>query len=166
MVWVRSEYAGELAVLSAWLSALIPWNVTYSVDIAGGDILFVRFPFFQIRYAWGVPLAKGVSVMDPLSAMRFQQGQSLEAAYAVWAAGAAVLGVAVLFAVAYYALEERIEASRLDPVLTIGVLLVVAGAVLAYATYRITDVFPGTPIPVGVVFLFVLGAVLLQAERR
>mgnify|MGYP000224076028 CR=1 FL=1 len=28
--WVRSEYAPELAVVSAWLAVLIPWNVTLS----------------------------------------------------------------------------------------------------------------------------------------
>ena len=29
-MWVRSEYAGELAVLSTWVCGLAPWAMTVS----------------------------------------------------------------------------------------------------------------------------------------
>jgi hypothetical protein len=166
MVWVRSEYAGELAVVSAWLSALIPWNVTYSAGIAGGSLLFVRFPFFQVRYNYGVPFGQAVAVSDPLSAVAFQQGQLIQLAYQVWALGAAVLAVAVVYAAGYYAREERVESWPVDPVRGIGALLVLTALTFAVATYFLaTRGFPGVPIPVGVAFLGVFGGVLLRVER-
>jgi len=97
MVWVRSEYAGELAVLSTWLSAFIPWNVMLS-SVAGGSVLFVRFPFVQVRYAYGVPFAEGTVILDPLSAISFQAGNSIAVAYQAWAVGAGV-----------FALEGRLQ---------------------------------------------------------
>lgn len=165
MVWVRSAYAGELAVLSAWLSALIPWNVTYSPDVAGGSLLFVRFPFFQVRYTFGVPFTSAVAVTDPLSAVSFQAGQRLQVAYEVWAVGAAVLLAAVAFSVLYYAREERVEAGPLDPVRVLGAGLGVAGGLFLAANYLLTRGFPGLPLPVGAVFLLVFAGVLLTVDR-
>ncbi|RLM59760.1 hypothetical protein DVK02_03250 [Halobellus sp. Atlit-31R] len=166
MVWVRAEYAGALAVVSTWLAALVPWNVTYSTGVSGGSVLFVRFPFFQIRYAFGLPLARRVSVSDPLSAVAFQAGQTIQIAYQVWAVGAAVLAVAVVVAAVYYREEDALEAGPVDPVRLLGALVTLAGAVLAVATYLLaTRGFPGVPLPVGVVFLFVFGAVLLTVDR-
>ena len=166
MVWVRSEYAGELAVVSAWLAALIPWNVTYSADIAGGDLLFVRFPLFQIRYNYGVPFGRALSVTDPVSATMFQAGQSIALAYAVWTVGAVLVGAAVVYAAVYYRAEATVASWPLDPVRVIGGLLAGAAVVLAAATYLLaTRGFPGVPIPVGVAFLAAFGAVLLRVER-
>lgn len=166
MVWVRSEHAGALAVVFAWLTALIPWNVTYSSAVSGGSVLFVRFPFFQIRYAFGVPFADAVRVTDPLSAVAFQSGQTIQVAYQAWAVGAAVLAAAVAFSVLYYAREEAVEAGPMDPVRLMGGLLALAGVVLSVATALLaTRGFPGVPIPLGVVFCFVFAGVLLSVDR-
>jgi hypothetical protein len=166
MVWVRAEYAGALAVVVTWLSALVPWNVTYSTGVSGGTVLFVRFPFFQIRYAFGVPFADAVQAADPLSAIAFQAGQTIALAYQVWAVGAAILAVAVLFSIAYYAREELVETGPVDPVRLLGGLLGTTAVVLTGATYfLLTRGFPGVPIPVGVVFLFVFAGVLLSVDR-
>jgi uncharacterized protein (TIGR04206 family) len=166
MVWVRSEYAGELAVLSTWLSAFIPWNVTFSTLSGGGSVLFVRFPLFQVRYTYGVPFAQGTRVTDPLSAVAFQSGNSIVVAYQAWVVGAAVFGLAVALSLAYYAAEERVEALPVDPVRILGALLGFTGLVLAAATYfLVTRGFPGTPLPVGVVFLLIFAGVLLTIDR-
>jgi hypothetical protein len=166
MVWVRSEYAGELAVLSAWIAALVPWNVTYSPAVAGGSVLFVRFPFLQVRFAWGVPVARAVAVSDPLSAIEFQAGQSIELAYQVWAVGAVVLAVALLLSVAYYLREDRLEAGPVDPVRVMGALLGLGGVVLSVSTYLlVTRGFPGVPVPLVVVHLALAG-VLLRVDRE
>jgi len=166
MVWVRSEYAGELAVLSTWLNLLIPWNVTYSPDVAGGSLLFVRFPLLQVRYAFGVPFASAIRLSDPLGAARFQAGQGLELAYQVWAVGAGVFALAVAVAIVYYLREETLESGPVDPVRLLGGLLGATGVTFAAATYLlVARGFPGTPLPVGVVFLLVLGGVLLTVER-
>jgi uncharacterized protein (TIGR04206 family) len=165
MVWVRSEYAGELAVLSTWLSVFIPWNITLS-SVSGGSVLFVRFPFVQVRYAYGVPFAQGTLVMDPLSAISFQSGNSIAVAYQAWAVGAGVFALAVGFSVAYYVAETRVEALPVDPVRIAGALLGLTGVVLVGATYLLViRGFPGIPIPVGVLFLLLFSAVLLTIDR-
>ena len=165
MVWVRSEYAGELAVLSAWLSAFIPWNVMLS-SVAGGSVLFVRFVFVQVRYTYGVPFTQGVAVSDPLSAVSFQAGNSIAVAYQAWAVGAGVFAVVFLLSIAYYLAEARVEALPVDPVRLIGALLGLSGVVLAAATYLLTTRgFPGVPLPIGVVFLLVFAGVLLTIDR-
>ncbi|MFC6793876.1 hypothetical protein ACFQFH_05355 [Halobaculum halobium] len=115
MVWVRSEYAGELAVLSTWVAALLPWNLFYGA-VAGGTVLFVRFPLFQIRYAFGVPLVRATSVSSPVSAYLLQSGTSVQIAYGAWLVGACVFLVALGVSVYYYREEERAESWRVDPV--------------------------------------------------
>jgi len=50
MAWVRSEYAGELAVVSAWLSMLLPWNVVYQPDApVNSTVVFFRFSVFELQ---------------------------------------------------------------------------------------------------------------------
>ncbi|MFB6100945.1 MAG: hypothetical protein ABEJ73_00080 [Haloplanus sp.] len=165
-MWVRSEYAGELAVLSTWLSALLPWNVTYSSGIGSGALLFVRFPLVQIRYSFGVPLARRIAVADPLSAMAFQRGQAIQAAYQVWALGAAVFAAALVVSLLYYRREAWAESWPLDPVRLLGGLLLVTGLVLSGATYLLLmRGFPGVPIPVGIPLLLLFGVVLLTTDR-
>jgi hypothetical protein len=166
MVWVRSEYAGELAVVLAWLSALLPWNITYSTLSGVGSVLFVRFPFFQVRYAFGIPIAEGVAVATPLGALAYQQGQTIATAYLAWAVGAAVVGAAVVLSLLLYRYEERVEAT-VDAVRLMGALLALAGVVLTAATWLLwTHGFPGLPIPVGVVLLYLFGGTLLAARRE
>lgn len=53
-MWVRSKYTSELAVLSAWLSVLIPWNVAFHTETRlpldlDSDIYFFRFAFFELQ---------------------------------------------------------------------------------------------------------------------
>lgn len=167
-VWVRSEYAPELAVLLAWLAALIPWNVTFSELSGVGSVAFVRFPLFQIRYTFGISFTRAVTVMNPYSAFRFQQrgGATLADAYAVWIAGAAAVVLALLLSAALYAAEPRVTAALGAPVLGMGALLLLAGVAHAAATVLLyTRGPPGLPIPVGVVFQVAFGAVLIAAER-
>jgi hypothetical protein len=165
-MWVRSEYAGELAVLSTWLSALIPWTVTYTSAVGGGALLFVRFPLVQVRYSFGVPLARGIAVTDPLSAAAFQRGQTVAVAYRVWTLGAAVFALALVVSVVYYRRESWAESWAVDPVRLLGGLLLTTGVVLAVAAYLLTTRgFPGVRVPVGVGFLLLFGALLLIVER-
>jgi hypothetical protein len=171
--WVRSEYANELAVLSAWLAALLPWNVTYTTEVLGGNLLFVRFPFFQVRYDLGVGIGQAIRLDHPLSAARFQQGQSLALPYQVWAVGAGVLAVALALSVVFYAREEWVESWPVDPVRLMGAVLGVGTLVLAVATYYLFEQgFPaatvlGAPLklPLGLVLLGVLAGLLLTVDR-
>ncbi|WP_416839221.1 hypothetical protein [Haloferax sp. DFSO52] len=164
MVWVRSEHAGALAVVSTWLCVLLPWNVTYTPNISGISLLFVRFPFVEIQYAWG--LSQRVAVRDPFSALALQSGQGVVIAYQTWVLGAVVMALAVLFSLAYYLREERIEAGPVDPVRLLGGLLGVIGISLAVSTYLLaTRGIPGIPLPIGVVISLVFAGILLTVER-
>lgn len=53
-MWVRSEYAGELAVLSAWVSMLLPWNVVWKgIEHAefpvDSSVVFLRFALLELQ---------------------------------------------------------------------------------------------------------------------
>jgi hypothetical protein len=163
-VWVRSEYAGELAVLSAWLAALLPWSVSF-VRALGGGLLVVRFPFFEVRYGIGLPLARAVEVVGPVTAARLQQGTAAAAGYRLWIPGAVVVGLALVLSVAYYRREERLETGPVDPVRAMGVLLAGGSAVLGGATLLLFSGFPGVTLPVGVPLTLALAVTLLVADR-
>jgi len=165
-MWVRSEYDGELAVLLTWLSAFIPWNVSYASDPSGAAVLFVRFPLVQLRYVFGISLARGVVVSDPLSAIAFQRGSPIVAAYEVWAAGAALFAAALVVSLIYYRREAWAESWPVDPVRLLGALLLGTGLVFAGATYLLLSRgFSSLPIPLGVVFLCLFGGLLLTVDR-
>ncbi|CQR50480.1 DUF7549 family protein [Haloferax massiliensis] len=164
MVWVRSEHAGALAVVSTWLCALVPWNVTYTQNLSGVSLLYIRFPFAEIQFSWG--LSTPVVVRSPLASLSVQSGQTVAVAYQAWVVGAAVLALAVLFSLVYYLRDERVEAGPVDPVRVLGGLLGVVGVVFAAATYLLaTRGLPGVPLPVGVVIALVLAGVLLTVDR-
>ena len=164
-MWVRSEYAGELAVLTTWFAALIPWNVTFA-NLGDGALLFVRFPLFQVRYTFGVPIATGIAVVDPVTATAFQGGQALELPYRLWTVGAGIFAAALVVSAVYYRREAWAESWPVDPVRLLGTLLLATGIVLAAATYfLLSRGFPGIPIPIGVVFLLLFGVVLLTVDR-
>jgi len=163
-VWVRSEYAAELAVVFAWLGVLVPWNVTFSALPRVGSVLFVRFPLGQVRYVFGIPFARAVKLDTAYSAWQYQAGTSMATAYAIWLVGAALVALALLLSFAMYADETRVEPYR--PVAVMGILLFGAGVALAVATISLyTRGFPGLPVPVGVPLLCAFGVVLLFAAR-
>lgn len=168
MAWVRSEYAGELAVLSAWLSALLPWNVTYVTFLDGQvSALFVRFPFVQLRYLFGISLEDGVRIDHPIGARGDVAGNPV-LLYDLWIAGAAIILTAVVLSILLYVDEDGVE-ERLPvhPVRLMGGLLGVATVVLSASTVAILtrgDFGGGLPIPVGLVVLGVLSWVLLTVE--
>lgn len=166
-MWVRSEYAGELAVLSAWLGALVPWEVSFVSDIAGGNLLFIRFPFAEVRYAFGLPVGRPTQVLHPFAAVEFYRGSTVLIGYWVWLLGAALVAAALVLSVVYYLREERVEAGPVDPVRLMGGLLTAAGLTFAVVAYLIaTRGFPSLPVPIGVGLLLLLGVVLLRVDRE
>lgn len=175
MVWVKSEYAGELAVVSAWISALLPWYVGVTPDHAEfpGTVAFVRFPWAQVRYIFGFELAEAVRPDHPLGARELTDRttgaylESIHLAYDLWIVGALLLALAVLLSVAMYADVQRVEElSPIHPVRLMGGLLGTAGLVFAAATVLFfqRSVFGEYPIPVGLLVLLVLAGILLQVD--
>lgn len=162
-LWVRSEYAGEFAVLSAWVAALLPWSVSF-VRALGGGLLVVRFPLLEVRYNVGLPVGAAVSLVDPLTAARIETGPAV-AGFQAWQVGALAFALALALSLVYYLRERRVDASPLDPVRTIGVLLVGGSVALAAATVLLFRGYGGLTLPVGIPLTLVLGLALLVAER-
>lgn len=162
-MWVRSEYAGELAVLSAWLCALLPWSLSYGQPGAGHQVR-IHFTYLYLQFTPGLDFA-GFSVFvheGPASAAN----ETIATGYQLWIAGAALLTLAVALSVVYYVYEERLEETLpVDPVRLMGGLLVAAGIPLVGAIYFLWTGLAAWTLPVGVVFMFVLGGALLTVER-
>jgi uncharacterized protein (TIGR04206 family) len=164
LAWVRSEYAGELAVLSAFFSGLLPWSVSYTAG-EGISTVDVRFPFFLFKYVYGivrrnlfVPVLRAPAFPPPEAA-------AIRQAYTVWLAAAAVVALALLLAVAYYAAEERVEDGPVDPVRLMGGLLTLTGAGFAAATAVLLMEYGGLTVPIGALIVPALGIVLLRVDR-
>jgi len=162
-MWVRSEYAGELAVLSTWLLGFMPWTVTVLTDreltafflwFLPGNFLFtpgVGLPGERPFWVWRMPA--------------FFAGRGEVYASYAWVAGAAVFLAALAFSLLYYVDEERVEAWRFDPVRALGAALLVTGLCCTAAFGLLWRFHAGVHLPVGVLFQLAFGAVLLRTER-
>lgn len=165
-MWVRSEYAGELAVLSAWLCALLPWSVSYASP-GEFQVFRIHFVYLLFQFVPGLELGEGaVPFVLVVDGPAFAADPSMRFAYQLWIAGAAVFTLVLAWSVVYYVYDERLEArSPVDPVRVMGGLLVVTALPLAAATYYVIVTLPGTTVPVGVLFMFLFGGLLLVVDR-
>lgn len=136
MVWVRSEYAGELAVLAAWVAALLPWNIMYAPEIEGleGSVLYIRWPFLQVRYVFGIPIAQGITIDLPAGALDLVTG-TVTLAYELWIVGAVIVALATLLSLSMYVVDGLDERSiPADHLRTLGGLLAAGAIVVAGLT--------------------------------
>ena len=148
--WVRSEYAAELAVLSAWLSALVPWTVTYSGEgPLGSTLVLIRTGVLEVQFVRG--LTREIVVNG--------QAQDLQNLDEILAA--------LAFSLLLYTREESLEAGPVDPVRLMGGLLGAATVAFAASAYfRVNSDVPGVPIPAGLVVVGLLSATLLTVDRE
>jgi uncharacterized protein (TIGR04206 family) len=163
-MWVRSEYAGELAVVSAWLTALLPWSVTVIPEFA--NLVVIRFVFFRFQYLTAADLPEDVArpFLWTFQMPEFQRGTVFETASLVWLLGAVVVLAALALSVAYYLREERVESMAFDPVRTMGSLIALAAG-LHTVSFALVWPHQHLTIPLGLVVMYVLAAILLRVER-
>ena len=168
-MWVKSEYAGEVAVLSTWLCALLPWSVSvFQASVGQGSsvtAVWLRFLPGRFLYLLG-PLQRSEGPWDwawEVPGFVASEGETL-AAFA-WLAGAIVFLVPLALSLVYYVDEQRVESWRIDPVQSLGALLVVSGSLLLVASGLLVFDQAGTTVPVGTLIQVGLGVVLLRAER-
>lgn len=180
MVWVQSELAEELAVVSAWLSALLPWSASLAIgSISGGTLVEIRFPFGLIRYLFGIEISGNNQPENPLfltpwNAAQFYGEAPGALSYNIWLGAAVVLAVAVLLSIALYAFEEWFEEAAVDPVRLMGGLLLLAAVLLTFSMLFLqfgagplgtASPFVGFVVPIGVLFQFAFAYTLLRVER-
>lgn len=168
-MWVEPEYAGEVAVLSTWIAALLPWSVTFfQREMTQGGVVtavWIRFLPGRFLYVFGLGFVQESPYRWVWDVPSFVATPGETIAGYVWLVGAAVFLVALAVSVVYYVDEQRVESWRFDPVRLLGGLLVTAGAVLLVATAILWRYQGGMILPVGVVFQLGLGIVLLRVDR-
>jgi uncharacterized protein (TIGR04206 family) len=166
MAWVKSEYAGELAVLSTWLVAVAPWSISV---FGNGQLTGVVFRFlpFRLQYLFGISVPNDLSFLWAWEVGDVQQGYT-GLAGSLGAVALAVFALAFGASVYYYAREtEFVDRLPIDPVSLFGGLLGVVGLLALGGTVllNLDGGFPGTTIPVGALVAPVLAVVLLTADR-
>jgi len=151
-MWVRSEYANELAVLSAWLSVFVPWSGaahTQRGTVLGseveGDIIFIRFPLVELQFRSPAVIQSGaerIALTEPLNAAYSGTNlfgdiylttppssvlfydSTLRQASLLWTVGAIGFALAVLLSLALYFREDRVvTALPVSAVQLMGALL-------------------------------------------
>ncbi len=168
MALVRTKYAGELAVLSTWLCAFLPWSVTVGVLEAGGgsiSVIWLRFLPLRFLYILGGSLPGESPVIPVWSVPGFVQTSGETTAAWLWIGGLVVFLVPLGLSVVYYLDEERMESLPVDPVRLQGGLLLLVGGVFAAASAPLVMDLPGTTIPLGTLFFLGFGVLLLRVER-
>ncbi len=163
-MWVRSRYTSELAVLAAWVSLLVPWNVVYHSSAAveefpavEGAVFFLRFAFFElqvrertvaageiqvdnfdefldVQYA-GSELFGGIYLTSPPTSVAFYDG-TLSQAGVLWTLAAVAFGLAFLLSLAlYFRTEQTTTRLPVSEVRLMGGLLGLATVGLAGSSY-------------------------------
>lgn len=186
MVWVKSEYADELAVVVTWLSMVVPWSVAYNSEgPLGSHVAFVRISVFELQLRFpanitfqGVPLdvARALDLVYsgfqiagnfygafPPTAALFYDGAAFEFASALtlanafWSLAALVMLVAFGLSLAMYR-DEAATSARLPVAYhrIAGWLLVAASVFLAVSTAWFYVARPRVGIPLPVGLVVIL----------
>jgi len=174
MVWVKSEYAEELAVLLTWLSALLPWSISYGTFAVTSSqdltLVILRFPFVAIRYQLGVQLLSGTDVKTPVG---FREevvnagGGTLAQlpGYDLWLVGVGLLAVALVVSFLMYFEVDALDAVPVDPVRLQGALLLALSLALLGSSAYLFTTQAALFVPFGVLLQLAFGVILLRAER-
>lgn len=165
MAWVRSEYAGALAVLCTWAAAVLPWSVTY-FSVGSITQVLIRLHWGVFRFQFGAPEELVLPSVTVLGALEDASSAGVRQATLVWIGAAAVMTVLVAFSVVYYLREDRVEALPVDPVRLTGWAMLVVAVAHAASLWLFLQYRAGTTVPVGAVFEFVFAYLLLTVERQ
>ena len=162
-MWVQSKYASELAVLSAWVSLLVPWSVAYNGDAElGSAIYFLRFPLFEFQIRRpvvfedvdlngelmfqyedagpildqvypGVELVSNLYLTSPVGSLQTYDG-TMQTASVVWGVASIAFLLAFGLSVALYLREDTVvDALPVSQVHLMGALLGIGALGTAFA---------------------------------
>jgi len=166
-LWVNPEYAREFSVLSAWLSMLIPWSLTYASE-DGATLFMMRFPFAMVQYISGVPLVEAFQLKFAHREADLQRSVNPEVglAYDLWFAGSVLLALAFLLSLLLYAEVDVLDRyGEMAPVRLMGLLLLLTAVVMTVSDYYLWHEMIGRQIPLFTVFYYVFAVALLSIEE-
>jgi hypothetical protein len=164
-LWITRGAERTVAAAASLIAVLLPWEVTYLGDIAGGSVLYLRFPVLEFQWSMGIASVEPIRVRLVDSAASLHQGGPLEPAYQAYLLGAGIVTLTLLLSIGLVVAERR--EGGVNPTKVVGGLLVLGGAVFLYAWWVILNRgAAGLDVPLGAVITPALGAVLVLAERR
>ncbi|MFC6973760.1 TIGR04206 family protein [Halomicroarcula sp. GCM10025709] len=165
MVWVKSEYAGELAVLSTWLVGLAPWSIS-TFSVSGLTVAAFRFLPFRVQYIFGGTVPGERPFLWVWNVGAFQESAELTLAGQFGTAAFVCYLFPFWLSLYYYYEEERVTALLpVDPVGLFAGLLGLVGLLSLAASVLFVRYFAGTTIPVGSVLALVLAFLLATVDR-
>jgi len=174
MVWVKSEYAEELAVLVTWLSLLVPWSISYgSFPVTASSnltLVILRFPFVAMRYQFGVQLLSGTTVDSPVGYRQEVLNAGGDAAsqlpgFDLWLVAVVVLALAFVLSVLMYFEVDALDGLPVDPVRLQGALLLAVGGLFLGASAVLYSTQTALFVPFGVFLHLAFGVILLRVDR-
>lgn len=165
MAWVKSEYAGEFAVLSTWLVGLAPWSASVFGQ-SGFSVFQVRFLPVRLQFIYGAQIPQEQPILPTWEIATLQQSAELSLAGQLAFGALAVYVLAFGLSLYYYFEEDRItESLPVDPVRLFGGLLGVVGVLTLIASVLYVRNSPGTTLPIGSVIAVIFAYLLLTADR-
>jgi uncharacterized protein (TIGR04206 family) len=165
MAWVKSEYAGEFAVLATWLVGLAPWSISL-FEIEGVTVIGFRFLPFRFQFIFGATLPGERPFLWAWQVAGFQGSDPLSLAGTLGFAALAVFLLPLGLSLYYYAAEDRVEATLpADPVRVFGGLLGLVGVLTLAASGLFIASFPGITVPVGALVALAFAYLLLTVDR-
>ncbi|MFC7020933.1 MULTISPECIES: TIGR04206 family protein [Haloarcula] len=165
MAWVKSEYAGEMAVLSTWLVALAPWSVSV-FQVSDLTVVALRFLPFRLQFIFGATIENERPFLWAWEVARFQTSPELTLAGTLGFAALVLFALPLTLSVYYYFEEERVgDLLPLDPVRLFGGLLGLVALATVAATALFVRFFPGVTLPVGAALSALFAYLLLTIDR-
>ncbi|MFB6223105.1 MAG: TIGR04206 family protein [Haloarcula sp.] len=165
MAWVKSEYAGEFAVLATWLVGLAPWSVSL-FEVEGVTVIALRFLPFRFQFIFGATLPGEQPFLWAWQVAGFQSSTELALAGNLGVVALVAFLLPLGLSIYYYLAEDRVEAALpVDPVRVFGGLLGVVGVLTLAASGLFVSSFPGITVPVGTLVALTFTYLLLTVDR-
>lgn len=110
--WIRSDSERTVGAVMAIVAVLLPWDVTYIADIAGGSLLYVRFPLFEFQYAMGIQASQPITLHWIWAAADLHAAGPLAPAYTTAVAGGVIALIGLVLGVSLTVSEDGTITSR------------------------------------------------------
>lgn len=159
-----AERAPEIAGFAAVVSVLVPWSVSLSAT-GFSESVALRFVFGSLELAFGARSGDVTPSVLSVTELGSRYSGDLARVATFWLVAAALAAVAVVFALALFAAGERLAVGPFDPVRAMGGLCLLIALSLSGATWLLYQHTPQTPIPVGLLALYLFAAGLFTVDR-